>query len=651
MYRTCSREYELLERHLTAIPEHLGDLKGQFKVFSEEAGSAVRRSDWKKACQFYGECLRILGSMENGLWTRIRTWLLLWVCIPLVHIYQVWLKNYPKCVAIYDLMLQQLNQEDTDGSEGDENLGQLYYVIVWHRRMVLFEWSHTIDRKANGDQCRRLLSLYVRAKAFNVVAVQNKEAQGFEWLQIMTNEWGRRSSMKSGEGDMRVAFCFNLQHLFGISQQCLSELVKWTREKWVWINLADVDQESKIRWKIQDVEESYLVNVLDEIAQKEIAQLEGCMLQKKIFECNILRCEAKFCILSDPNKAEQLLLDVENKLTKLKLEFPDHASSTITTELAHLNFVLAKILHDRTRGSQIWRDSPYGLEEPTKQAPHAERATQLFMAVDSSRWPSSKLGSPDALIQSRMERLRGRQLIWDLYVHKERHPGQISDTYFGPISDKYDEAIGAFRKSLQLLSQSVYTLQPTRRDEIDCHTELGYCYINAVTFKDPNLKKCDNAAQGLKVYRDCHLNTAIEHFQEALDLATTCGDDKQLRIITGLGDAHFEKAIQLYDRLQEFLFLIPKFLDDLHEALQSNNSKIRVQQERKCASPHHLHLHSLTLEPGGVCYAVDQGFNQSKLNREWTKAVQMSRLIQSGARRVDLQWLIDQFVLTFVEGK
>jgi tetratricopeptide (TPR) repeat protein len=636
---------------LTAIPEHLGDLKGQFKVFSEEAGSAVRRSDWKKACQFYGECLRILGSMENGLWTRIRTWLLLWVCIPLVHIYQVWLKNYPKCVAIYDLMLQQLNQEDTDGSEGDENLGQLYYVIVWHRRMVLFEWSHTIDRKANGDHCRRLLSLYVRAKSFNVVAVQNKEAQGFEWLQIMTNEWGRRSSMKSGEGDMRVAFCFNLQHLFGISQQCLSELVKWTREKWVWINLADVDQESKIRWKIQDVEESYLVNVLDEIAQKEIAQLEGCMLQKKIFECNILRCEAKFCIFSDPNKAEQLLLDVENKLTKLKLEFPDHASSTITTELAHLNFVLAKILHDRTRGSQIWRDSPYGLEEPTKQAPHAERATQLFMAVDSSRWPSSKLGSPDALIQSRMERLRGRQLIWDLYVHKERHPGQISDTYFGPISDKYDEAIGAFRKSLQLLSQSVYTLQPTRRDEIDCHTELGYCYINAVTFKDPNLKKCDNAAQGLKVYRDCHLNTAIEHFQEALDLATTCGDDKQLRIITGLGDAHFEKAIQLYDRLQEFLFLIPKFLDDLHEALQSNNSKIRVQQERKCASPHHLHLHSLTLEPGGVCYAVDQGFNQSKLNREWTKAVQMSRLIQSGARRVDLQWLIDQFVLTFVEGK
>jgi hypothetical protein len=121
----------------------------------------------------------------------------------------------------------------------------------------------------------------------------------------------------------------------------------------VWINLADVDQESKIRWKIQDVEESYLVNVLDEIAQKEIAQLEGCMLQKKIFECNILRCEAKFCIFSDPNKAEQLLLDVENKLTKLKLEFPDHASSTITTELAHLNFVLAKILHDRTRGSQI----------------------------------------------------------------------------------------------------------------------------------------------------------------------------------------------------------------------------------------------------------------------------------------------------------
>jgi hypothetical protein len=101
--------------------------------------------------------------------------------------------GYPKCVAIYDRMLQQLNREDTEeGSEGDGSLGQLYYVIVWHPRLVLFEWSHTVVRKADGDECGRLLSLYLRSKAFNVVAVQNKEAQGFEWFQYMTNNLKRR---------------------------------------------------------------------------------------------------------------------------------------------------------------------------------------------------------------------------------------------------------------------------------------------------------------------------------------------------------------------------------------------------------------------------------------------------------------------------
>jgi hypothetical protein len=52
-----------------------------------------------------------------------------------------------------------------------------------------------------------------------------------------------------------------------------------------------------------------------------------------------------------------------------------------------------------------------------------------------------------------------------------------------------------------------------------------------------------------------------------------------------------------------------------------------------------------------VSYAVDQGFKQLKLNREWMKAVQMSRLIQSGSSRVNLYWLIDQFILNFMDGK
>lgn len=652
-----SEEGELLERHLNAIPEDLGKLKREFKACNEEAGNAVRCSDWKTACQCYEDCLRILVCMEKGLWTRIQTWLLLCVCIPLVHMYQLWLKNYPKCIAIYDRILQQLNQEDTDGSEGDGSLGQLYYILVWHRRLVLFEWSHSLDTKADGDQGRRLLSLYVRSKAFNVVAVQNKEAQGFDHLMIMTNKWGRQSNLKSGEGDMRIAFCFNLQHLFKISQQLFAERVKWTREKWVWINPIDVDQESKIRWKIEDIEALYLFNMADEglddieLLRKEIAQLEGCKIQKQIFECSIAHWEAKFCMNSDPVRAEQLVRKADSYITKLD-NSPDAASNTIATELAQLR---AKILHDRVKGRHVLIDSPYGVQERAilnkdLVIPRAEEATELFKMIDSSGCLSKQPGSPSALIQSRMERLRGSHLFWDLYVHKVRRNGQISSTYVSEISEKFDEMIHAFQMSLQMLSHSVHTLQPTRKDEITCHIELGNCYSNAVTFKDPDLKICNDAAQGLKVHRDCHLNTAIQHFQQALVLATS-GDSQRLRIITGLGSAHFEKATNLYDRLQEFLLLIPDFLDlILAEDPQSNKSQIRLEQERNCGNFCHLHLHSLTVEPGReVSYAVDQGVKGSKLYREWTKAVPMRRLLQSGTSRVTLHWLIDQLVLIFVE--
>jgi hypothetical protein len=662
VYRPRSPESKVLEKHLNAIPEDLGILKRQFEARSEEAGNAVRCSDWTAGCQYYEECLRILVSMEKGLWTRIQTWLLLWLCIPLVHMYQLWLKNYPKCIAIYDRMLQQLNQEDSQDTEGDGSLGQLYYVIVWHRRLALFEWSHSLDTKADGDH--HLLSLYVRSKAFNVVAVHNKEAQGFEWLQGMTNKWGRRSNMKSGEGDMRIAFCFNLQHLFGISQQLFAEQVRWTKEKWVWINPIDLAQESRIRWKINDIEAYYLSNMVDEgrdhIKQlrKEIADLDGCELkQKQLFECSIAHFEAKLCMNSDPGEADQLILNAENKLMRIVGSPED--SSTIATELAQLQFVRAKILHDRTTGSQVLTHCPHGVEQPSivkkrDVIPNVEEATRLFDEVrDSSGCLSKEPGSPSALTSSRMERLRGRQLLWDLYLHKERREprnGPISETYVSEISKQYDQAMESFKTSLQLLSLTVHTLQPTRKDEIDCHIELGNCYIHAAGFKDTDLNVCNNAAQGLHVYRECHVNTAIEHFQQALVLATRSGE--QLRILTGLGSAQYEKVVRLYDRLQELLLLRPGFLKDLAEAPQRNGPTIiRLEQERNCASSRHLHLHSLTVEQSGVSYAVDQGFKGSTLDREWTKAVPMCRLVQSGTRFVDLSWLIDEFVLTFVEGK
>jgi hypothetical protein len=96
--------------------------------------------------------------------------------------------------------------------------------------------------------------------------------------------------------------------------------------------------------------------------------------------------------------------------------------------------------------------------------------------------------------------------------------------------------------------------------------------------------------------------------------------------------------------------LIPKFLEDL-AGVDSNKSKIRLEQDVKCTNCDHVHLHSLTVEEGDVSYAIDQGFKQLKLNCEWMKAVRMSRLIQSGSSRVNLYWLIDQFILNFMDGK
>jgi len=134
------------------------------------------------------------------------------------------------------------------------------------------------------------------------------------------------------------------------------------REKWMWINLVGVVQELEIQWKFQDTENLYLAGMVDEAQdviawlQNDIQQLKGCMLQKQVFECKILHFKAKFCLDSDPQSAQQLLLDAGKKLAKL--DFPADASSTISTELAELNFVRAKVLHNRTRGSQsgdsIW---------------------------------------------------------------------------------------------------------------------------------------------------------------------------------------------------------------------------------------------------------------------------------------------------------
>lgn len=108
---------------------------------------------------------------------------------------------------------------------------------------------------------------------------------------------------------------------------------------------------------------------------------------------------------------------------------------------------------------------------------------------------------------------------------------------------------------------------------------------------------------------------AIKHFQEALDLARTSGHNDLMKcIIKSLGSAHSEKANQLFIRLQEFWELSPEFKKGLCE-VQGHKSNIRLEQEKKCGSSRHLHLHSLTVEQGEVSHAVDQGLKgSSKLN-------------------------------------
>ncbi|CAM6048036.1 unnamed protein product [Sphagnum compactum] len=63
VFRTRSCESEVLETHLAAIPECLSDLKTRFEEFNEEAGSAVRNSDWTATCQSYEEWRTALGEV------------------------------------------------------------------------------------------------------------------------------------------------------------------------------------------------------------------------------------------------------------------------------------------------------------------------------------------------------------------------------------------------------------------------------------------------------------------------------------------------------------------------------------------------------------------------------------------------------------
>ena len=534
---------EDLERLLNAIPGHLDDLKRRFKGCDEEAHRAVRSGLWETARQHFEECLRVLSTMENGLRTRMYTWLLLWVGIPLVHIYQLWLKMYPECVKMYNQMLHQLNRaENINSLEDEANSVRLYYELQWHRRLVLFEWSHTLDQKVDGlEQRRHFLGPYVRSKAFKAVALPNegyRSCIGYCVFNTKITCLGQRLKMKSGDADMRVAFCIHMEHLLYQSRQW-SQLVQWTKAKWVWIKPTDMIYEGYIMWKIKDVEALYQANMIQE-AHFEIERVEGEMKNlkghklDKTSECLILYCKVKLYQRSDPAQAVKLIKTANSILEKMGISEKSNAISLLGPfKLAHLH-----LLNQRRGGDRILEDAPFGLQESlTDRSDSTQMAMKLLKDIDS---------------EESLYFERGRQLLF--YV----------TSLGGTIPQRWAalrKAMKVFHEDLsrQLTSQKVCTtLQRNSGEEISCLLELGTCHVFAKELKDWAIN--EGKLSDLSFDEECHdhLDIALnQYFQKALGLAETNGRDdlvKDAKI--GMGDAHFVKAKELCDRVQRFLYIL-----------------------------------------------------------------------------------------------
>lgn len=385
------------------VPEHLDGIewKSEFKSYNDEAVEAVKDSDWETACERYEACLLLLQleAVKESISTNIQMWLLLWVSIPLAYLYQVRLGKYPRCVTLYDQLLQQLNRTD------DTNLIELYYSIIWHRRMVLFQWSYTFEEAEH----QLLIAQYMRSRAFNEVRVVEdfEHFPGFVQLQRIINYWGRRIQ-RGLEGDMRVALCSNLEHLYRKSKQW-SEAVRWTREKWRWIcTYSDVSHELNIRWRTDDVLALFNAGRTEE-AQKMIGVLEehkNTLPQVILYEIKYWKAR----LLRDSNLIEankqlqELRADLERKI---KTDLSDRKLNSELLVLVKLE--ISKLNYQHLRHATILERAPVGVEEGKEWDDDFDTTAIDFLNEISS---SSVLESSEE--DYMLHLIRGEQLLASL---------------------------------------------------------------------------------------------------------------------------------------------------------------------------------------------------------------------------------------------
>lgn len=389
-----------MRRCLDVLPENLGDIpwKDEFQSNNDHAVEAAKCSKWETACECYGACLLLvqLEAIKESVSAKLQAWLMLWVCIPLAYLYQYRLRNYSSCVTLYDEVLEYLNNTD------DANLVELYYSVIWHRRIVLFQWSYTFENQP-------LIAKYMRSRAFSEVQIVEdfEHYPGFVILQRIINFWGRRTQ-RGLEGDMRVALCSNLEHLYRESKQW-SEAVEWTREKWRWLcTFSDMFHEVNVQWRFHDVQSLFHAGRAEE-AQKMIGALEesattslpeAVTFKIRYWKANFLK-DSNLIIAN--KQLVDLRVELERKIrTGRKLY--NELLVQVKLDISNLNFHL--------RHATIFNRAPFGVEVAQEWDDDFDTT-----AIDFLKYISSNLELESTKESYLLHLTQGLQLLMSLGKH------------------------------------------------------------------------------------------------------------------------------------------------------------------------------------------------------------------------------------------
>lgn len=270
-----------------------------------------------------------------------------------------------------------------------------------------------------------------------------------------------------------------------------------------------------------------------------------------------------------------------------------------------------EVLRNRFFGDRILEDSPFGVEGSIANVKDSLEYACNAMNLLKTGFPSESFSCQER--NPLLCRYVGDHLMIEVSASAGKDTGRRWDMVH--------KAVDAFEKSLQLLSQTEHTLKQTSKDEIWRHIKLGYCYIVAKNLKDPYC--ADITGKELAVDGECHLNTAINHLQIALDLAITNKHDDVLEPIRKtLGIAHFFKALELVGRAQKFENLIPKFQNhsDFKRILEIHESIIRLELKEDDGNPSHVYLHSLIVRAELAADTAEGRLNGAfKWDGKWLK--------------------------------